>query len=147
MAKKNKLTLASVRKAAGVGSFVEMPVSFQDDKGEEYIGEILVKKLSHNERVKAINEWGLEDKTTATLDHVTRSFVFASIYTEEDKKFFESIEETGDVPPEFLNSLYTASEKVNDFSGKSWILNQKNSGASSSSTELAEEPLKKQNSE
>jgi len=147
MAKNNKLTLAYVRKTAGVGTFTEVSVNFSDEKGEERHGEVLIKKLSHNERVKAINEWGLEDKTSATLDHVTRAFVYASIYTEEDKPFFESIDETGDVSPEFLNVLYAASEKVNDFSGKSWILNRKNSGVNSSSTESVEEPSKKPSNE
>ncbi|UUS56260.1 hypothetical protein MST16_08975 [Acinetobacter sp. YH16040_T] len=147
MAKKNKLTLASVRKAAGVGVLVERTISFVGNDGEKFEGEILIKRLSHQERLEAIDAWGLEDKSKATVDQYSKAMLFAAVYSSEDEKFFSVIEDTGLVNSEIIASMSEAVEDVNDFMGKKWILNQKNSGASSSSTESAEEPLKKQNSE
>lgn len=147
MAKKNKLTLAAVKKTVGVGEFTEIPVKFNNREGSESEGTVLVKRLSHNERVVAIEAWGLDDKNDLTVDQVTRAYVFAAIYTEPDEMFFPEIDATGDVSPEFMNALYMAAEKVNDFSGKSWIANLKNSGANSLSMVSAEEPLKKQSNE
>ena len=145
MATKKKLTLAAVKKVVGVGGYVEVPVKFKSENGEEFEGHVLVKRLSHNDRIKSLDEWSLEDKSQITVDHVTRAYVFASIYSKEDEKFFPDIETTGDVSPEFVTALYVVSEAVNDFSGKSWISNQKNSGVNSSSTASVEEPLKKPN--
>lgn len=147
MAKKNKLTLAAAKKAAGVGEFTEVAVSFAGADGAEQAGTVLVKRLSHDERVRAIDAWQLDDKTELTVDQVTRAYVFASVYTEEDEKFFPYIDATGDVSPEFVAALYKASETVNDYSGKSWISNRKNSGASLLSTESVEEQLKKPSAE
>ncbi|NHB57029.1 hypothetical protein G9F32_03145 [Acinetobacter sp. 194] len=144
MAKKNKLTLAIAKKVAGVGVYIEVPVKFQSKDGEAFEGEVLVKRLSHNERLKALDVWAIEDKNNITIDQVMRAYVFTSIYSEENEPFFPDIESTGDVSPEFMNALYTASEKVNDYSGKMWISNQKNSGASLSSTESVDEPSMKQ---
>lgn len=144
MAKKNTLTLASVKKVAGVGEFSELPVSFVGADGVQHEGTVLVKRLSHDQRVTAIDAWQLDDKNMLTADQVVRAYVFASIYTEKEKKFFPDIHATGDVSPEFVTVLYNASEMVNDYSGKLWISNQKNSGVNSSSMESAEEPLKKQ---
>lgn len=142
MAKK-KLTLAAVKKAAGVGCFVEKTISFVGADGEKFEGEILIKRLSHQERLVAIDEWGLEDKSKATLDQYSKAMLFAAAYSSEDEKFFPTIGDTGLVNSEIIASITNAIEEVNDFSGKNWILNQKNSGANSSSTESAEEPLKK----
>ncbi|MBI1450328.1 hypothetical protein D9K80_15645 [Acinetobacter cumulans] len=143
MAKNNKLTLASVLKQTGVGEYKELPVEFQGAEGKIHVGDVLVKRLSHDERVCALDEWDLEDKSKATYDQIIRAYVFASIYTEQDQQFFKDIKETGIVLPEFINSLYEVSDTVNDFSGKSSILKKKNSGVSSSSMESVEEPLKK----
>lgn len=147
MAKKNKLTLASVRKAAGVGSFVEKTISFVGMNGEAFEGEILIKRLSHQERVEAINAWGLKDKNEATVDQYSKAILFAAVYASEDEKFFPTIEDTGLVNSEIIAAMSEVVEAVNDFMGKKWILNQKSFGVSSSSTESAEEPSKKQKPE
>lgn len=144
MAKK-KLTLASARKVAGVGELVEKTISFVDSNGGAFEGEILVKRLSHAERNGAIDAWNLEDKSKATIDQYTKATLFASVYSSHDEKFFPEIEDTGTVNFEIITAMAKAVDEVNDFAGKKWISNQLSSGASSSSMESAEEPLKKLN--
>lgn len=145
--KKNRLTFATAKKVAGVGNYVEVPVTFKSENGEAFTGDILVKRLSHSERVNALDVWDIEDKSEITIDQLTRAYVFATIYSDENESFFPDVEATGDVSPEFVKTLYDASESVNDYSGKKWISNQKNSGASLLSTESVDEPSKKQNVE
>ncbi|WP_180076910.1 hypothetical protein [Acinetobacter sp. YH12251] len=147
MAKKNKLTLASVRKAAGVGVLVERTISFVGMNGEAFEGEILIKRLSHQECVEAINAWGLKDKNEATVDQYSKAILFAAVYVSEDEKFFPTIEDTGLVNSEIIAAMNEVVDAVNDFMGKKWILNQKSSGVSSLSTALVEEQSKKQKPE
>lgn len=142
MAKK-KLTLATAKKAAGVGELIEKTISFVDSKGEAFEGEILVKRLSHAELKSAIDAWALDDNSKATVDQHSKATLFVSVYSSPDEKFFPEIADTGAVNFEIISAMLKAVDEVNDFAGKKWISNQKSSGASSSSTELAEERLKK----
>jgi len=138
-----KLTLKTVKKAAGIGTFVEKTIQFCDANGEKFEGEILVKIISHDEKNAAIDAWGLEDRKTATLDQLTKSILFETIYSSEDERFFPEIGKTGEVPSEVLDAMWKAADEVIDFAGKKWISKQKSSGANLSSTESAEEPLSK----
>ena len=142
-----KLTFKSAKKATGVGKLVEKTIKFRDEIGEEFEGEILVKILSHDEKNNAINHWKLKDRKTATLDQLTKAILFEAIYSEEDERFFPTIQSTGEVPTEIIDAMYQAADEVLDFSGKKWISKQKNSGVNSSSTESVEEPSKKPSDE
>lgn len=147
MAKKNKLTLKATQKAAGIGVLVEKTIKFVGSDGEVFEGEVLIKRLSHHERTTAIDAWNLEDKSKATIDHHSKATIFAAVYTDVDERFFPTIEDTGAVNFEIINAMLEAVDEVNDFMGKKWISNQKNSGVNSSSMESEGEPLKKQSSE
>lgn len=136
-----KLTLKSAKKVTGVGKFVEKTIKFRDEVGEEFEGEILVKILSHDEKANAIDHWKLKDRKTATLDQLTKAILFEAIYSEEDERFFPTIQTTGEVPTEVIDAMYQAADEALDFSGKNWISKQKNSGVSSSSMGSVEEPL------
>ena len=143
MAKKKRLSLDIAKQVAGVGAFVEEPIKFLDKNGQEFNCDVLVKRLSHDERIEALKIWDLPEDQPFTIDHLQRAYVKASVYTDEETALFPDIESTGSVLPELLMALYEASNKVNDYSGKTWISNQKNSGANSSSTESVDEPSKK----
>lgn len=143
MAKK-KLTLATLKKAVGVGEFVEKTISLVGANGEAFEGEILVKRLSHDELKSAIDAWNLDDKSKATVDQHSKATLFVSVFSSPEEKFFPSIQDTGMVNLETISAMMKAVDEVNDFSGKKWISNQKSSGANLSSTESVEEPLKQQ---
>lgn len=139
-----KLTLKAAKQAVGVGSFVEKTIKFRDASGEEFEGEILVKIPSHDQKVNALDHWGLEDRKTATYDQSTKAILFEVIYSSEDARFFPTIQSTGEVSTEILNAMYDAADEVIDFSGKKWIsVLKKKDGANSSSMESAEKPSKK----
>ncbi|WP_180006413.1 MULTISPECIES: hypothetical protein [unclassified Acinetobacter] len=142
-----KLTLKSAKKAVGVGSYVQKTIQFRDSGGEVFEGEILVKILTHDEKANAINHWKLKDRKTATLDQLTKAILFEAIYSEDDERFFPTIQSTGEVSTEIIDAMYQAADEVLDFSGKNWISKQKNSGANSSSMESEEEPLPKPSEE
>lgn len=142
-----KLTLKSAKKAVGVGSYVQKTIQFRDSDGEVFEGEILVKILTHDEKANAINHWKLKDRKTATLDQLTKAILFEAIYSEDDERFFPTIQSTGEVSTEIIDAMYQAADEVLDFSGKNWISKQKNSGANSSSMESEEEPLPKPSEE
>lgn len=142
MAKK-KLTLATVKKAIGVGELVKKIIKFTDANGGEFEGEIFIKRLSHDDRVTAIDEWNLEDRKKATFDQLTKAILFRSVFVAKDHRFFPNIEDTGTIPTEIIEALNGVVDEVNDLSGKKSMLKQKNSGVNSSSTESVEEPLNK----
>ncbi|AXY56643.1 hypothetical protein CDG60_08710 [Acinetobacter chinensis] len=140
-----KLTLKTAQTALGVGSLVEKTIRFRGADGGEFEGEVFIKILSHDEKVNAIDVWGLNEKHTATVDQLTKAIVFHSVYESEGKRFFPKVQDTGSVSTELLDAMYKAADAVLDFSGKYWISKQMtNSGVSSSSTESADEPLQKQ---
>ena len=137
-----KLTFNAAKVAVGTGAFTEKTIMFRDSKGAEFEGEILVKRLSHDETITAVDAWDFEDRKTATIDQITKAIIFKSIYTSVDEPFFPTVQSTGEVSSEIVDVMYRVADEVNDFSGKEWIW-KKSSGANSSSTELVEEPLKK----
>ena len=135
-----KLTLKSAQKAIGIGTFVEKTIKFRDKDGKEFEGEIFVKILSHDEVVKASDALGLANSSKVTVDQLRKSILFKCVYEDDKKPFFPNFESTGEVSSEILTAMYDAVDDAMNISGKHWISNQKkNSGASSSSTELAEE--------
>ena len=138
-----KLTLNAAMIAVGTGAFTEKTITFRDSKGAEFEGEILVKRLSHDETISAVDAWDLEDRKTATIDQITKAIIFKAIYTSTDEPFFPTVQSTGEVSSEIVDVMYRVADEVNDFSGKGWIWKKKSSGANSSSTELVGEPLKK----
>ena len=138
-----KLTLKAAKAAVGTGAFAEKTIKFRDSKGAEFEGEILVKRLSHDETITAVDAWDLEDRKTATIDQITKAIIFKAIYSSADEPFFPTVQSTGEVSSEIVDVMYRVADEVNDFSGKEWIWKKKSSGANSSSTELVEEPLKK----
>jgi len=138
-----KLTLKTVKKAAGIGTFVEKTIKFRDASGKEFEGEILVKIISHDERNNSVDAWGLKDRKTVTLDQATKAILFETIYSSKDERFFAEIGNTGEVSSEVIDAMWKAADEVIDFAGKKWISKQMNSGANLSSTELAEEQLNK----
>ncbi len=138
-----KLTLNAAMIAVGTGAFTEKTITFRDSKGAEFQGEILVKRLAHDETITAVDAWDLEDRKTATIDQITKAIIFKSIYTSPDEPFFPTVQSTGKVSSEIVDVMYRVADEVNDFSGKEWVWKKKSSGANSSSTELVEEPLKK----
>ena len=138
-----KLTLNAAMIAVGTGAFTEKTITFRDSKGAEFQGEILVKRLAHDETITAVDTWDLEDRKTATIDQITKAIIFKSIYTSPDEPFFPTVQSTGKVSSEIVDVMYRVADEVNDFSGKEWVWKKKSSGANSSSTELVEEPLKK----
>lgn len=141
-----KLTFKKAKDAIGVGTFVEKTIKFRDASGEEFEGEILIKVISHEEKAKALEVWGLKKAADATFDQVTQAIIFKTIYESKDKQFFPSIDDVGQVSTEILDAMYKAADEVLDFSGKNWISKKKmNSSVNSSSTELAEEQLLEQN--
>lgn len=146
MAKK-KLTLSSVKKSVGIGAFVSKQIQYRGIDGEMHEGEILIKVLSHDDRINAINHWKLKDRKEVSVDQLTKAIIFESVYSSEDERFFPKIENTGEVSSELIDAMYKAADEVMDFSGKHWISKQKNFGENSSSAELVEEPLKKQSEE
>lgn len=137
-----KLTLNAAKAAVGIGAFSEKTIEFRDSKGAEFQGEVLVKRLSHDETITAIDAWDLEAKD-ATIDQITKAIIFKAIYTSTDEQFFPTVQSTGEVSAEIVDVMYRVADEVNDFSGKEWIWKKKSSGANSSSTELVGEPLKK----
>jgi hypothetical protein len=139
-----KLTLKAVKKATGVGTFVEKTIKFNDVNGKEFEGEILIKVLSHDERIRAADHWKLENKKDVTLDQMTKAIVYEAVHTSKDERFFPDIESTGSVSSEVIDSMYLAVEEALDLTGKNWISKQKNSGENLSLVESVEEPLKKQ---
>ena len=140
-----KLTLKSVKKTVGIGNLVEKTIKFRDASGAEFEGEILVKIISHDDKINSVNHWRLKDRKEATLDQITKAMLYEVIYSAEDERFFPTIESTGDVSTEIISAMYEAADEVNDFAGKKWISSQKNSGANSSQAESAGELSKKPN--
>ncbi|AXY57265.1 hypothetical protein CDG60_12235 [Acinetobacter chinensis] len=139
-----KLTFGAAKSAVGVGCFIEKTIKFRDADGGEFEGEILVKRLSHDEIVTAADVWGLKDKQSVTIDQITKAVIFKAIFSSENEHFFPTVQSTGEVSSEIVDALYRLADEVNDLSGKGWISKQKmNSGANSSSTESVEEPLQK----
>jgi hypothetical protein len=138
-----KLTLNAAKVAVGTGAFTEKTIKFRDSKGAEFEGEILVKRLSHDETITAVDAWDLEDRKTATIDQITKAIIFKAIYTSVDEPFFPTVQSTGEVSSEIVDVMYRVADEVNDFSGKEWIWKKKSSGVNLSSTELVEGPLKK----
>ncbi|WEI17147.1 phage tail assembly chaperone family protein, TAC [Acinetobacter proteolyticus] len=135
-----KLSFKSTHAALGIGSYVEKTIKFRDKNGEEIGGEILIKVSSHDEIVKATDVFKLKNKTDITIDQLKKALIFQTVFEEEGVKFFPKIENVGEVSPEVVEAMYKAADEVLDFSGKNSISNQtKNSGASSSPAELAEE--------
>ena len=74
-----KLTLNAAKAAVGTGAFAEETITFRDSKGAEFEGEILVKRLSHDETITAVDAWDLEDRKTATIDQITKAIIFKAI--------------------------------------------------------------------
>ncbi len=135
-----KLSLKTAKKAVGIGTFVEKTIKFRGADGEECEGEVLIKIATHDEIVNSTNVYNLKDRSTVTMDQLRKSHVYLCVYESENKPFFPTIESTGEVSSEVLIAMHEKIDEVLDFSGKNWILNQKkNSGANSSSMELAEE--------
>lgn len=135
-----KLTLISAQKAIGIGTFVKKTIKFRGANGEEFEGDIFVKILSHDEVTKSVDVYGLADRNKVTLDQLRKSILFKCVYEDDKKPFFPNLESTGKVSSEILTAMYDAVDDAMNISGKHWVSNQKkNSGASSSSTELAEE--------
>mgnify|MGYP003610339769 CR=1 FL=1 len=139
-----KFTLKVAKSAIGVGSFIEKTIKFRDSGGLEFEGEVLVKRLSHDEKNNAIDAWGLEDRKQVTLDQLTKAILFKAIYSAEDEPFFPTVESTGEVSSEIIDAMYRVADEVLDFAGKEWISAKKNSGANLSLTESVAEPSKKQ---
>ncbi|MDC4776182.1 hypothetical protein OHV98_17995 [Acinetobacter baumannii] len=135
-----RLTLEQTHQELGIGSYVEKPIRYRDKTGNEAGGEVLILIASHDEIVKAPDVWKLKNKAELTIDQLKKALIFLTVYHEEGIKFFPTVEDTGRLSSEVIEALYKAADEVLDFSGKNSISNQmKNSGASSSSTELAEE--------
>ena len=139
-----KFTLEAALKAVGVGSFAQKTIKFRDASGEEFKGELLIKIISHDDVVNATDIFKLKNKQDITLDQLRKALVFQTVYEDEEKRFFPKISDIGSISTEILNAMYDAADEVIDFSGKNWIsAKTKKDGASSSSTESAEEQLPK----
>lgn len=120
-------------------------------------GKVFIKKLSFSDQAEIgkaykfdVNKDDIDDFKLKSLD--TQQLQSAQLLGTicEDEKGTPFFKNTGEVlasDPTFINALYAVSDEVNNFLGKSRKKNLKetNSGASLSSTESAEEPLKKQN--
>ena len=139
-----KLTLSATKRAIGVGTFVEKPITFLDKDGVEFNGEVLVRIASHDEIINATEVWKLKNRQEITLDQLKKALVFQVIYEDEKTRFFPEIKETGTVSTEVIEAMYAVADEVLDFAGKNWIFKTKmNSSANSSLTGLEEEQLQK----
>lgn len=146
----NKLNLKKLKKAANLGGFVEKTISFIGLDGEEFTGEILVRQVSYGETLDIYKLFGHKKGTAMTNDEFVRAYVFQSIYEPDtEKPFFTNVAEVSDIPADLLKELYSKADEVNNFSGNhpKTISKPKNSGASSSVAESAEEQLQKQSEE
>lgn len=120
----------------------------------ELEGEVFIKRLTfaaQQEASKAF-EWDVNgDSDSPVLKEINHSRLIASRLLGticEDAKgtlFFNSIEDIYTSDPAFINAIYGEADSVNNFLGKlkKKSLTETNSGVSSSSTELVEEPSNK----
>ena len=118
-------------------------------------GQVFIKKLSYKEHQDAVKayEWDFnpEDPEKSKLknvdvNHLTAARLLGSVC--EDAKgtpFFKNTTEVLGLAPNFVDALYSVSDEVNNFLGKSRKKNstETKSGVSSSSMESVEKPLKK----
>lgn len=146
----NKLNLKKLKKLGNFGGFVEKTIHFVGIDGEEFSGEILIRQLSYGESQDIYKLFGYKKGHTMTNDEFVRGYVFQSVYeSDTQNSFFENVEQVREIPHDFLNELYKKADEVNNFSGKypKTISEPKNSGASSSAAESAEEQSQKPNEE
>lgn len=137
-----KLTFKKAKDAIGVGTLVEKTIKFNGANGEEFEGEILIKVISHEDKVNALDVWGLKKTSEATMEQLRQAIIFKAIYEANEKPFFPTIQDVGKVSTEILDAMHKAADEVLDFSGKNWIsTKEKNSSANSSSMESEEAPL------
>ncbi|WP_353174169.1 phage tail assembly chaperone family protein, TAC [Acinetobacter rudis] len=125
----------------------------------ELEGRVFIKKLSFKDQAE-INksfefDFNLEDIESSKIKSINTNQLTAARLVGtvcQDTKgtpFFSNVNDVfiSDLP--FINALFAISDEVNNFMGKSRkkSLMKTNSGVSSSSTELVEEPLKKRKKE
>ena len=127
----------------------------QIDEFLELDGQVFIKRLTFEaqQEVSKAFEWDVvKDPENPELKGIDGKQLLASRLVGsicEDEKgtpFFESIQEVYTSDPSFINAIYEAANKVNNFTGKSLKKSstKTSSGASSSSTESVEEQSKKQ---
>lgn len=121
----------------------------------ELEGQVFIKKLNYKEHQDAVKafEWDFnpEDPEKSKLknvdvDHLTASRLVGSVCGDtKGTPFFENTNEVFNSDPNFVDALYSVSDEVNNFLGKSRKKSsaETKSGVSSSSMELVEKPLKK----
>lgn len=127
----------------------------QIDEFLELEGQVFIKRLTFEaqQEVSKAFEWDVvKDPENPELKGIDGKQLVASRLVGsicEDEKgtpFFESIQEVYTSDPSFINAIYEAANKVNNFTGKSLKKSSKktSSGANSFSTESVEEQSKKQ---
>ncbi len=127
----------------------------QIDEFLELEGQVFIKRLTFEaqQEVSKAFEWDVvKDPENPELKGIDGKQLVASRLVGsicEDEKgtpFFESIQEVYTSDPSFINAIYEAANKVNNFTGKSLKKSstKTSSGANLSSTESVEEQSKKQ---
>lgn len=116
---------------------------------EEDTATVYVKRLSSDENHE-INKIIADESKKTTWHEMQKIQIQATIYDNQTKKpLFATLEDVGKLVDPIIQALYTVTEEVNDWSGKKQleylVKKTQNSGASSSSTESAEEPSQKPN--
>lgn len=133
-----KLSFKTVQKTAGVGSLIPKEVKFHDAEGAQHEGEVLIKFLSHDEVVGIYTSLG-KDIEEVKLSDYRKAVVLHAVYEDDDKPFFATFDEAGQVSSDFIDALYAVVDEVLDLSGKrKKSTAEKSSGVSLSSTALVE---------
>lgn len=145
--KAQKLDVASLLKVSEsiVSELKEKEVFFFDGD-KEYSSIVWVKSLSYDEVVNLMRG---KDPQKVLMADLAKARVVASIFDKETGRPLFTDKNIGSAAPQIIDALHKASDEVNDFTGKYLLekLTKKNSGANSSSTELAEEQSQKQSEE
>lgn len=113
---------------------------------KEYSVDVGIKVLSYDEVVNLMRG---KDPQKVLMADLSKARVVATIFNKETKEPLFTEKTVGTALPQLIDALHKVSDEVNDFTGKHLMKNlaKKNSGVSSSSTELEGEQLLKPSEE
>lgn len=129
----------------------------QIDDQVELEGQVFIKQLNYKDgfNIAKSFDWNHDkdnpDNSTlksVDFEHLNASRLVGTVCEDaEGTALFDTVHDVYSSDPKFVDAVYVLADQINNFLGKSRkkSLTEKNFSANSSSTELVEEPLKKQN--